>query len=161
MAKIKKLIHWIHITNVRVGAAISWLTFLMAVLITIEVISRYVFKSPTTWSWLINKNLLGLFILYAGVYTLSQDQFIRIDILSEKLPASIKNITRYIGFICFLIFIGCLIWKGTEMAWFSLSVKEKAKGLFPLPLYPLKILIPAISILFLLEGIIIFFRSKD
>ena len=160
MAKIKR-IHWIHKASERVGAAISWLTFLMTILIAIEVVSRYVFKSPTTWSWIINKNLFGLFILFAGVYTLSQDQFIRIDIFYDEFPASIKTITRYIGFICFLIFLGCLIWKGTEMAWFSLRVKEKAMGLFPMPLYPLKILIPAVSILFLLEGIIVFFRRKD
>jgi len=47
------------------------------------------------------------------------------------------------------------------MGWNSLMMKEKLAGAFRMPLYPFKILIPIGALLFLLQGIAVFFRRDD
>ncbi len=46
------------------------------------------------------------------------------------------------------------------MGWNALIVRERATGAFPIPLYPLKLLIPIVAFLFLLEGIVVFSRRN-
>jgi TRAP-type mannitol/chloroaromatic compound transport system permease small subunit len=47
------------------------------------------------------------------------------------------------------------------MGWNSLMAREKLTGAFPIPLYPLKLLIPIAAFLFLLEGIAVFSRGNE
>jgi TRAP-type mannitol/chloroaromatic compound transport system permease small subunit len=54
-----------------------------------------------------------------------------------------------------------LIWQSAWMGWNSLMMNEKAAGAFRIPWYPFKLLIPAVTVLFLLEGIAAFRRGGD
>jgi TRAP-type mannitol/chloroaromatic compound transport system permease small subunit len=131
------------------------------IITTVEVISRYVFNHPTIWVWPINRQLFGLFILFAGIYTMHKGGHIRVEILYELFPPRLKSIARWISLTCFLVFIIALILQGARMAWMSLMVKERLSGAFHFPVYPLKILIPIAAFLFLLEGIVAFVRKKN
>lgn len=158
---MKHILRWIHIVSEKVGKAASILTLLMMAIITYEVLGRYFFDNPTSWAWLTNKQIFGIYILCAGLYTLSQGSHIRIEMFYDHFPPKTKYIARMIAFILFMVFIGCLIWQGAWMGLDSLAAKEKATGVFPMPLYPLKLIIPIIAFLFLLEGVVIFIKGKD
>ena len=147
--------------STKAGEGASFLTMFMMSIISYEVLSRYVFNSPTKWAWLTNKQLFGVFILFAGVYTMSKRGHIRIEMLYDHFSPRLKFISRMISLVLFAFFIGCLIYQGSWMGLESFAVKEKATGLFKMPLYPLKLLIPIVSFLFLLEGIIIFLKRND
>ena len=157
---MKKIANFIDLISDKAGIAASYLTMVMMTIISYEVLSRYLFNSPTKWAWLTCKQLFGLFILIAGVYTMSKKAHIRIEIFYSHFSKKTKFLSKMISLAFFAFFIGCLIHQGTWMALESLAVREKATGVFPMPLYPLKLLIPLISILFLLEGIVIFSRKK-
>jgi len=145
----------------KAGEVAGFLTMVMMSIISFEVLSRYLFNSPTKWAWLTNKQLFGVFILFAGVYTMSKNGHIRIEMLYDHFSPRMKYISRMISMVLFIVFIGCLIYQGSWMGLESFAVREKATGLFKMPLYPLKLLIPLVSFLFLLEGIIIFLKRND
>jgi TRAP-type mannitol/chloroaromatic compound transport system permease small subunit len=145
----------------KAGEGASFLTMFMMSIISYEVLSRYLFNSPTKWAWLTNKQLFGVFILFAGVYAMSKRAHIRIEMLYDHFSPRLKFISRMISLVLFVFFIGCLIYQSSWMGLESFAVKEKATGLFKMPLYPLKLLIPLVSFLFLLEGIIIFLKRND
>jgi TRAP-type mannitol/chloroaromatic compound transport system permease small subunit len=126
----------------------------------VEVISRYVFNQPTMWVWPINKQLFGVFILFAGIYAMQKDDHIRVEILYDLFPPKLKAVARWIALACFLIFIIALILQGSRMAWMSWTAKEKLSGAFRFPVYPLKMLIPIAALLFLLAGIVAFTKKK-
>jgi TRAP-type mannitol/chloroaromatic compound transport system permease small subunit len=130
-------------------------------LVSFEVCARYFFKHPTSWGWDITSHILGLYVLIAGVYTMSQNAHIKIDMIYGLMPPKIKTIARLIGLACFLFFTVSLVWKGAVIGWTSFILKEKLMGVFHMPLYPLKLIIPVIGFFFLLEGIAIFFIRKD
>ena len=139
----------------------SLLVFVMMLITSTEVIGRYVFNHPTTWAWPLNRQIFGVFILVAGAYTMSKREHIRIEILYDHFPPKIKRVARGIALASFILFMGVLVWQGSWMGWNSLMMKEKLAGAFRMPLYPFKILIPIGALLFLLQGIAVFFSRDD
>ena len=138
-----------------------FLVFFMMLTTATEVVARYVFNNPTTWAWTINKQLFGLFILFAGVYATYKGSHIRIEILYDHFPPKFKYIARLISLAGLICFMGVLIWQGSWMGWNALMVKELSAGAFRMPLYPFKLLIPVFAFLILLQGIADFIKSKD
>jgi TRAP-type mannitol/chloroaromatic compound transport system permease small subunit len=142
------------------GRYIGLLVLVIMGLVTSEVIARYLFNSPTTWNWNITSHLLGVYVLFAGVYAMSQSAHIRIDMIYNLFSKRIRLIARIIGLLCFLFFTISLIWKGGEIGYASFTYREKLMGMFEMPLYPLKLVIPIIGVIFLLEGIAIFLKEE-
>ena len=144
----------------KISKPISLLVFIIMCNTTIEVISRYFFNRPTIWVWPINKQLFGIFILFAGAYTMLRGQHIRIEILYEHFSPKLRSIARVFAIIAMITFLGVLIWQGSWMGLNALKAGQKASGAFTIPLYPLKLLIPLCVSLFLLQGISVFFRGN-
>jgi TRAP-type mannitol/chloroaromatic compound transport system permease small subunit len=138
----------------------SLLVFAMMVITSTEVIGRYVFNTPTTWAWPLNRQVFGVFILVAGAFTMFKGEHIRIEILYDHFPPKLKLIARGIALACFVLFMGVLVWQGSWMGWNSLMMREKLAGAFRMPLYPFKILIPVGAFLFLLQGIVVLSKRE-
>lgn len=158
--KVELILNVVDAISEKTGKAISLLIFLMMVITTVEVVGRYVFNHPTLWVWPINRQLFGVFILFAGIYTMSKGAHIRVEILYEHFPPKMKMIARWIAMATFLCFMVALVLQGSLMGWNSVMARERATGAFPIPLYPLKLLIPIVAFLFLLEGIAVFSRDN-
>ena len=137
----------------------SYLVFIMMLVTTLDVVARYVFNRPLLWGWLINRQLFGVFILFAGVFTLFKGEHIRIEILYDHFPQGLKTVAKWVGLLAFVSFMGVLVWQASWMGWNSLMMNEKAAGAFRIPWYPFKLLIPSVAFLFLLEGISAFRRN--
>ena len=145
----------------KAGRLFSYLVFVIMMITTIDVLARYVFNHPLLWGWMLNRILFGIFILFAGVYTLLKEEHIRIEIIYDHFPPQIKRYARWIALLALITFLGVLVWQSSWMGWNSLMMKEKAAGAFRIPLYPFKLLIPLVVFLFLLEGLSYFRRGKD
>ncbi|RTZ98474.1 MAG: hypothetical protein DSY90_03985 [Deltaproteobacteria bacterium] len=143
------------------GRLFSYLVFVIMVIITIDVVARYVFNHPLLWGWMTNRILFGVFILFAGVYTLFKGEHIRIEILYEHFPPGLKKISRWVTLGALITFLGVLAWQSSWMGWNSLMMNEKASGAFRIPLYPFKLLVPLVTFLFLLEGVSYFRKGDD
>jgi len=146
----------------RISRPASLLVIVIMGCISFEVISRYVFNRPTNWVWPITRQLFCLFILIAGVYTMSKNDHIRIEIIYDFFPPWVKQGVRIFTILCMLIFLGVLVWQSAWMGWDAILARETNPGSFRiLPLYPIKSLIPLFSFLFLLQGLSVFRRCKD
>jgi TRAP-type mannitol/chloroaromatic compound transport system permease small subunit len=158
---MKGLFNRIDAVTSKISKPASLLVFFMMCITTTEVVSRYVFNHPTIWAWPLNRQVFGLFILVAGVYTMSKDQHIRIEIICDLFPSKIRLASRLFALVSLISFLGVLIWQGGWMGLNSLRAAERASGAFNIPLYPFKLLIPLGAFLFLLQGISIFFRKNN
>ena len=158
---IDKFFKWIDTVSEKSGKIFCYLVFVIMVITAIDVTARYVFNHPLLWGWLLNRLLFGVFILFAGVYTLYKGEHIRIEIFYDHFPPRMKKMARWIALAAFVSFMSVLVWQAGWMGWNSLMMKERAAGAFRIPLYPFKLLIPIVAFLFLLEGISFFRRDKD
>ena len=150
---------WIDAIVEKSARITSYLVFIMMLVTTLDVVARYVFNRPLLWGWLLNRQLFGVFILFAGVFTLFKGEHIRIEILYDHFPQGLKTVAKWIGLLAFVAFMGVLVWQASWMGWNSLMMNEKAAGAFRIPWYPFKLLIPTVAFLFLLEGISAFRRN--
>jgi TRAP-type mannitol/chloroaromatic compound transport system permease small subunit len=158
---IKYFFNFIDIISGKIGDGLSILIIVIMFFTTVEVVLRYVFNSPTIWVWPLNRQIFGVYILFAGIYAMSKDAHIKIEIIYNLLPNKIKQIARWLSILSFISFMGVLIWQGAWMGQNSLASGETAHGAFRIPLYPLKILIPLAAVLFFLEGIYILSKNKN
>ncbi len=161
MRRIRQIMDIIDTISLKSGKVFCLTVFIMMLVTTLDVIARYVFNSPLLWGWLLNRQLFGLFIIFAGVYAMATGSHIRIEIFYDHFPPRIKLIAKIICVASFVLFMGVLISQGFWMGINSLKMRELAAGAFRLPLYPLKLLIPIVAILFLLEGVIFFLKEED
>jgi TRAP-type mannitol/chloroaromatic compound transport system permease small subunit len=145
----------------RMGRISCYLVFVIMTITTIDVIARYAFNQPLLWGWTLNRLLFGVFILFAGIYTMSKREHIRIEIIYDHFPPKLKIVARIIALACFVTFMGVLVWQSAWMGWNSMMIAEKAAGTFRIPIYPFKMLIPILAFFFLLEGIVILSRPED
>ncbi|MFW2367129.1 MAG: TRAP transporter small permease subunit [Desulforhopalus sp.] len=144
-----------------VGDVASLLILLLMAVVAYEVIARYAFNSPTSWAWLVNKQIFGVYVMVAGAYALVHNNHIRIEMLYQHFPRSVKTVIQWLTLVAAFCFLGALLWKSGVMGREAWETKEVAMGVFKLPLYPLKIFIPIATFLFLLGCIVAVFKKND
>lgn len=122
----KSLIRWIIINLGRLG---SFMFVGVAFIIVFEVIMRFIFRSPTTWSAEIS-GLLSIgasFILLA--YTLQEKGHTKVDFvtsyLSKKSAYFLEIFTSCLG----VIYCAVLVWKGIKMVHASYVMGELSQTL--------------------------------
>ncbi|MFH0725634.1 MAG: TRAP transporter small permease subunit [Pseudomonadota bacterium] len=145
---------------IRFGNVVSFLILIIMFFTTYEVLARYLFNRPTSWVWLINRQLFAIFALVGGAYTMAHGMHIRIEMLQERYGPVMKIVVRFLGLFCLFAFLGVLVWEGASLGWFSFGNREYTPGNFKMPLYPVKLFLPLATFLFLIEGIVCFFKKK-
>lgn len=144
-----------------VGRVFSFFILVITLIIAFEVIARYVFNAPTSWAWLINKQVFGLYVLFAGCYALIHKAHIRIEVLYQHFSPTIKRGIHWLTFFAALSFLGSLTWKSYSMGLEAWESREKAVGVFKLPLYPLKMMIPIGAAIFILACFAVYFKKPS
>ncbi len=157
---LKAVFKFVDTVSCRAGDMMSILIVIIMLCTTIEVISRYVFNSPTIWVWPVNRQIFGVYILFAGIYAMAKNAHIRIEVVYNRFTKKGRKIAELFALLSFVCFIAVLIWQSAWMGQNSFMMKETAHGAFRIPLYPLKLLIPITAVLFLLEGIYVLLKKQ-
>jgi len=154
VAVLKKSLHIIDFLSGFFGKVFSFLIPIMVVLQFGEVILRYVFNSPTTWSWELCAYLFGANFLMGGAWVLKERRHVRTDMFYDRLTPRRKALLDLILFgTVFMVFAIVLTYTTTKQAIFSISILEKSYTMWSAPLYPLKAIIALSFILLSLQGI--------
>ena len=90
------------------GVIAALLILPLVVATCIEVVSRYVFGAPTTWSYEIGYMGMGAHFLLGAAYTLKVRGHIRIDLLYALYPERVKAAFDFLGYA--LLTLPLCIW---------------------------------------------------
>ncbi len=103
-----KIADRIDAVNNLIGRGVSWLTLLMALVMFVTVILRYIFNMG--WIWMQESVVFmhGFVFMLAGGYTLLAEEHVRIDIFYRPMSEKKQAIVNIIG-ILFLLFPTCFI----------------------------------------------------
>jgi TRAP-type mannitol/chloroaromatic compound transport system permease small subunit len=153
-ARIRRLILGVDRISVFVGKAFAWLIGALMVIVSAEVIKRYLLNAPSAWVFDVTAMMYGACFMMCGAYTLAQNKHVRGDFLYGSMRPRMQaglDLALYLAF--FLPGILSLVVAGWEFAHDSWAIREHtsttAEG--P-PLYPIKMLIPVAGLLVLLQG---------
>lgn len=154
-----RILHVIDAISEWAGKVVGFLLLFLVGSLVYEVILRYVFNSPTFWSYDISMFAFGTAGLIAGAYTLRYRAHINIDILYVRLSPRRRAILDVVTASIFFFFCLLVIWQGGKMALYSLAAREVTLTAWHPILYPFKMVIPVAGFMVLLQGIANFVRD--
>lgn len=142
------------------GKGVSLLLLPIAGVMTYEVVARYAFNAPTVWSTEIVVMLAGTLYIVGGAYTQFLRGHISVDTLFNYMSPRWQTITRVaVHFPVFVLYVGVLLWAGTEFAWDSMKGNERSGSLWNPIIWPYKLVVPLGAALVLLQGTSQFIRD--
>jgi TRAP-type mannitol/chloroaromatic compound transport system permease small subunit len=149
------LIRWIDHWSDRFGYIVM-LTFIPMILGAVyEVIARYVFSAPTSWSTDVTFMANGTMFMLGGAYALLKGAHVRTDIFWDKFTESTKGridlITYVVFFLPTMALIFFISWDGLVHS-FQINERSNA-GLWQPIIWPFRAIIPLTALLLFVQGI--------
>lgn len=103
---LRKVADAIDALNEWIGNKVAWLTLMMAVVMFLTVILRYVFDLGWIWMQESVVYMHGILFMVAAGFTLKHEQHVRIDIIYDRMSERRKAVINLLGII-FLLFPTC------------------------------------------------------
>jgi TRAP-type mannitol/chloroaromatic compound transport system permease small subunit len=141
--------------NVWVGQKTAWLTGILVVLFTYDVVMRYLFNFSKVWTTELEWHLFSLIFLLGAAYTFQEDRHVRVDVFYQKFSPRKKAWVNLAGTL-FLLIPWCLIiiFMSFDFAYKSMLQGEGSPNPGGLPYrFVIKFAIVAGFILLLLQAI--------
>lgn len=115
------------------GQLVSWLTLAMVIILTLNVLSSWLFNSS---SILLSESIIWMhsanFLLAAG-YTLNRNEHVRVDIFYAKMSTKSKALVDLLGTLLLLIPVSIFIiwssWSYVLLSWRIGEVSAEAGGM--------------------------------
>ncbi len=127
----------------RLGTVASAIFFVIGLMISYEVVARYVFTAPTTWAEE-GARLLQLWATYLAMGAiLKNGALIRINALTIKLPLNIQRILEVVSLIWIIIFSLYAFWLGIDIVVESVQVGRATATMNQVPKFWTESAIPA------------------
>jgi TRAP-type mannitol/chloroaromatic compound transport system permease small subunit len=118
-----------------------------------EVITRYIFNSPTNWAHESMFLMFGMQYLLAGGFVLREGGHVRVDVIYSRLPKRGKAMVDILTSVFFFIFMLTLLVTGWTFFRDSYEVGEVSFTEWAIQYWPIKFAIPLGAALLLLQGL--------
>ena len=155
MRALQKLSALIDALNQWVGRGVAWVTLGLVLVVFVDVVMRYLFKTSFVFTQELEWHLFGFIFLIGAGYTLLHDGHVRVDIIYQRVGFKTRAWINLAGVILFLI-PGCIMvittsWIFTQNS-FAILEGSPDPGGIPFR-FILKSCIPIGFSLLLLQGI--------
>ncbi len=119
------------------------LILLMAWLQSYGVVKRYIFNAPDPVAYEIS----NIFLLFCGVLAVAGIEKLNLnvknDLISSRFSSRLKLVLfNFIFPVMALFFCSILIWKSLDNALYALQIGQTSQSSWPIPLAPIKFVIP-------------------
>jgi TRAP-type mannitol/chloroaromatic compound transport system permease small subunit len=144
------------------GKIAAWMVGLLIAIIVIEVIARFVFKSPTFWAYDMSYIIGGAAMILGAGYVMKERIHVRVDVLYEMMPVRTQAaVDMAFGLFILLPLLIIAFLKGFDFAATSWARQEQIMtgGYWKPYIYPLKTMVPIGIGILLLQSIATFIRD--
>jgi TRAP-type mannitol/chloroaromatic compound transport system permease small subunit len=133
--------------------AISWVVFLIASVMVVEVISRYLFNSPTTWGMELATLLFGPYFLLGGPYLLHLKGHVNLDLIQASMSEKNRLRMEIANQIVIILFCAILLYYSFPLAFQSFEYKETSFSAWNPQIWPAKLTVPLAVLLLGGQGV--------
>ncbi len=159
---MKRIVHIIQvITNVGSGHFSAWLIFVLMCLVLVEVLTRYVIRSPLIIADEIGAYMLIAITFIGLAFTWKERGHVRIEIVVSRLPTKVRNWLRLTTLILATVFVLVLIYAGYDLVAYSGSHGVRSGSWLRIPLqWPQMVLVIGV-VLLLFQLIVELVKAKE
>ena len=152
---VRSVIRTIDLLNKSVGHAFAWCIVILTLGVSYEVFVRYVLRDPTSWAFDLSYILYGALFIMSGAYTLSRGGHVRADVFSRRWrPRTQAALEFVLYFLFYFPGVLALVIAGWGYGHESFAIREvSVNSPVGVPIWPLKMLIPAAGVFLTLQGI--------
>ena len=152
---INRVIYTIDQLSKSVGHAFAWCIVILTVGTSYEVFVRYVLHNPTSWAFDLSYILYGGLFIMSGAYALSRNAHVRGDVFFRLWPPRVQaGLELVLFFLFFFPGVLALVYAGWGYGAESFRIREvSVNSPAGVPIWSLKLLIPAAGVLLTLQGI--------
>ena len=115
-----------------------------------DVFLRYALNSASQWIGASIQAAMVLIACMGGAYALKHGSFIKLDLFYANFSPRTKAICDILTSTLTFAFLGVLIWKGIDAAIMSIKFNQTTPTAVPIPIYPVKTIIPLAAFVVLL-----------
>jgi len=135
------------------GRLASWIIYIGIIILTVEVVLRYIFNSPTVWAHGYTQRIFGSYFVLIGAYTFIHEGHVRIDLIYAKVNQRMQAFLDITNCVFLLVWSGVLIPCGWEFFMKSYKMGEVDQMVLAHPIWWVKFMIPLGMALIFLQGI--------
>ncbi len=132
---------------------------IMILIITLNVIMRYVFNAPLSWGEEMNGLLLFLILFLSMTYTWDQKRHIRMEIVYVLLKGRLRSLADLASGITGIIFFGLLGIQCIRDIPYMIKTHETGEEL-GIPLWPFRVVMGLIALVFVIKLVIYTFYGR-
>ena len=159
MERMKKIAGAIDTISLVSGRILVWWTVLAVVIITFEVVMRYVFNRPTNWGHESMTLIFGMQYILCGAYAHYVRAHVRVDVVYQALSPRNRARMDALTSLLFFFYIGIMTYTGWFFYWQSQVIWEHSFTEWGPSLYPVKFTVFLGTLLLLLQGFANFLRD--
>ncbi len=138
----------------------KWGLALLMLLIVYDVVTRYVFNSPTIWGMDVQVQVFAIGMMIGCNFTLLRRGHVMVDLFTVKWPLKRKMILEAIMYVIFFFpFMGAFVYTFYSFMMRSWAMMEKSTSPWMPPVYPFKTVLFICFILLLIQGISEFIKD--
>ena len=151
---------WIRLTRSintvnRIGVVLAEIALILLLLLVFhEVIARYLFDRPTTYSVELSEYLLIFIAFIAGGWVLREDKHVRMRSLVNLFPTRLRQGIRCLNLLLVFSFCAVLVWQGTRSAMMAFHGGYHSSSLLNVPMWLPYSVIPLGALLLALQSIV-------
>lgn len=131
-------------TRLTVGSALiaGFAILAMTLLITTDVVLRYVFNAPTKWIDEISTYLMVVAVFLGLAYTLREKGHVSVEFVTERLSTRIRDWVKVFSSIALLIFAVILIFLTWNVFFLSFVNQTISNSIIGVLIWPIQLLLP-------------------
>ena len=145
----------------KIGDICSWLSFILVILISLDVFLRYVFNFSSASLYELEWHMFAVIFMVGSSLTLQKDEHVRVDVFYNKFSDKGKNIINLIGNIIFLLPFSLIIfYTSIPFVEDSFKILESSPDPGGLPFrFLIKSIIPISYLLLAIQGVLNVFKN--
>lgn len=147
----KSLSHFSERANGFCGAVSGIFILIISIIVTYEIIMRFIFRSPTIWALETSIYLCIASVFLAAGYTQKEKNHIQVDLLILRLCRRDRMIIELLTSLLGILYVLILIWEGGKLALSSFMLGEVSPTILKVPVVIPRVLVPIGGLFLLLE----------
>ena len=145
----------------RIGDSCSWLSFILVILISLDVFLRYIFNFSSASLYELEWHMFAIIFLIGSSLTLQRDEHERVDVFYNRVSDKGKNVMNLIGNLIFLLpFTIIIFYTSIPFVEDSFNILESSPDPGGLPFrFLIKSMIPISFLLLATQGVLNVFKN--